>query len=231
MNDLFDPEKLRPAQYAFTPDPRTLAFKRINFETREERFLTIDDYHKNVEPYELHEGVPENVRIHFDTARNIYLYAWLVYRFYPVAEHHAYISIEYALREKIGEECGAHPDYPGKKPTLKPLLRYAIDHELLKNENFEAYRSRGEIRSRQRYEMEKRQEMQDKGLSEITLDYSEVEITEEDLADYDYLEVILEAIPNLRNDYSHGSSTLHNHAINGIKIAWEIISQLYDRPA
>ena len=142
MNNLFDPEKLRPAQYAFTPDPRTLIFKRINVKTGEERFLNINDYHKNVEAYELHSGVPEHIRVHFDTARNLYLYAWLVYRFYPVAEHHAYISLEYALREKIGKKCADDPEYPSKNPTLKPLLRYAIDHGLLKNENFEANRSK-----------------------------------------------------------------------------------------
>jgi len=38
----------------------------------------------------------------------------------------------------------------GKRPTLRPLLKYAVDHGLVKNEGFSAWQNRGEIRSRSR---------------------------------------------------------------------------------
>src|SRR5437870_1407928 len=54
--------------------------------------------------YALSPAVPHDVCVHWDTARNLWLHAWFVYRFYPVAEMHAYSTLEMALRLRLGAE-------------------------------------------------------------------------------------------------------------------------------
>ncbi len=78
-----------------------------------------------------------------------YLYAWFAYRFYPVAEYQGIACLELALRERLKEEIRTGK-IKGKRPTLRPLLKYAVDHGLVKNEGFSAWQNRGEIRSRSR---------------------------------------------------------------------------------
>jgi hypothetical protein len=48
--------------------------------------VTLAERYADVSQFELIQSVPLNVRVHFETAKNLYLYAWFVYRFYPVAE-------------------------------------------------------------------------------------------------------------------------------------------------
>jgi len=47
----------------------------------------------------LNDTVPEKIREHFETTKNLLLYSWFVYRFIPVAEFHAATTLEYALKE------------------------------------------------------------------------------------------------------------------------------------
>ena len=126
--------------------------------------------------------------LQFETARNVYLYSWFVYRFYPVAEHQSLACLELALRERLKEEIRTG-EIKGKRPTLRPLLKYAIEHGLVKNEGFATWRNRGEINSRQRLKMEKLREMSEKNLTEIAWDESEIKITAEDL-DWDYVKML-----------------------------------------
>ncbi len=101
---LFHPEHLRPTSYVCTPDPRNASFVTFDRESGEMRSLEVSDYHRAVATHMLNKAVPEDITIHFDTARNLYLYAWFVYRFYPVAEHHALACLELALRERYEKE-------------------------------------------------------------------------------------------------------------------------------
>ncbi|MEP6875766.1 MAG: hypothetical protein ABI887_15505 [Burkholderiales bacterium] len=39
-----------------------------------------EDRYENISRFELHGDVCTDVRVHFDTARNLYLYAWFVVR-------------------------------------------------------------------------------------------------------------------------------------------------------
>lgn len=49
----------------------------------------------------LDEAVPEHVRTHFETAKNVLLYSWCVYRFHMVAELYALSTLEFAFRERL----------------------------------------------------------------------------------------------------------------------------------
>lgn len=227
-----DADGLRTPNNNCAPDPRTLFFVRVNPETGETQPLSQADQHESVVAYSLSEAVPEDVRILFDTARNLYLYSWFVYRFYNVAEQQVFACLEMALRERLKEEMPLPEEYwpkkaRGRSPTLRPMLRYVIDRGYIQNEGFRTWRDRGIVRAQQRYEMEKSEEMREKGLESIELDYSEVIVIDEDLQDYDYLSVLLTYIPSTRNNYAHGSGMLHNQVLHSFEVVSEIINQLF----
>ncbi len=229
---IFEHDGLRTPEHLCDPDPRTRYFVRVDPETGVTQPLTKSDQYESVATYTLSEAVPVDVRIVFDTARNLYLYAWFVYRFYNVAEQQVFACLEMALRERLKDEMPLPEEYWSKNkkdqtPSLKPMLRYVIDIGYIRNENFQTWRDRGIIRSRQRYELEKTQEMQDKGLDSIELDYSKVVVTDEDRGDYDYLNILLKHIPNTRNDYAHGSGTLHNQVLHSFEVVSELVNQLF----
>ena len=231
MEQPFDPEKLRPLAFVCEPDPRSTAFGRIDPTTGTARIIELSDHYEAIAPLTLHTGVPEDVVQQFETARNLYLYAWFVYRFYVVAEHHSLACLELALRDRLKDEISAGKiDYKGKRPTLQPLLKYAVEQGMVRNEGFETWRNRGVIRSRARARMEKLQEMSEKNLEEMTWDESDIEVTPEDL-DWDYATILVEFLPKLRNEYAHGSTNLHNLTLNSIQIVSEIINQIYPLPA
>jgi len=224
----YDLEGLRPAEHACEPDPRNTMFVRIDRSNGTSRPMELTDHHELISAYALHGGVPQEIVMHFETARNVYLYAWFVYRFYPVAEHQILACLELALRERLKEEISLGK-FKGKRPTLRPLLKYGIDHGLVRNEGFSAWQNRGEIRSRARVEMEKFREATEKGLTEFTWDESDIQITAEDL-EWDYVKMLPELLPTVRNDYAHGSTELHNWALRSFQIVSEIINQLWPPP-
>jgi hypothetical protein len=231
MEQPFDLEKLRPAAFVCEPDPRSTSYVKIDLATGASRNIELSDHHEAIAALTLHTGVPEHVVQQFETARNLYLYAWFVYRFYVVAEHHSLACLELALRDRLKDEISAGKiDYRGKKPTLQPLLKYAVEQGMVRNEGFEIWRNRGVIRSRARVGMEKLQEMSEKNPDEMTWDESDIEVTPEDL-DWDYVSGLVDFLPKLRNEYAHGSTNLHNLTLNSIQIVSEIINQLYPLPA
>ncbi len=228
----FDCDGLRTPEHLCEPDPRTQSFVRVDNESGVIRPLSQADQYDSITKYTLLEEVPEKVRILFDTARNLYFYAWFVYRFYNVAEQQVFACLEMALRERLKDEMPLPEEYWPKKrndqpPSLRPMLRYVIDRGYIKNEGFRTWRDRGNIRARQRHEMEKLQEMQEKGLESMELDYSEVVVTDEDLQDYDYLDVLLKYIPSARNNYAHGSGMLHNQVLHSFEVVSELVNQLF----
>jgi len=226
---IFDPEKLRPPEYVGEADPRSTMFVKMDRTTGTYQAITLVDHHDEISAFALHAGVPQEIVLHYETARNVYLYAWFVYRFYPVAEHQVLACLELALRERLKDEIRTGK-IKGKRPTLRPLLKYVVAHGLVGNEGFSQWQNRGAIRSRARVEMEKIREMSDKGLTEITWDESDVQITAEDL-DWDYVKMLPGLLPMVRNEYAHGSTELHNWALRSFQIVSEIINQLYRMPA
>ena len=230
--DPFKPDGLRPPEYVCSPDPRTHMFIIQNEETGHSKPIAQYDQYEAVSRYDISVAVPENVRTLFDTARNLYLYAWFIYRFYNIAEQQVFACLEMALRERLRDEFPLPESYwPKKKkkqmPSIKPMLRYVIDKGYIHNEGFRAWRERGEIRARQRYEIEKIQEMDEKGLESMELDYSDVVITDQDREDYDYLQVLLNYIADARNNYAHGSGLLHNQVLHSFEVVSELINQLF----
>jgi hypothetical protein len=110
-------------------DSRWGAFVLRNRETGAIRNLTLRDRYSDIEAITLATAVPEAIREHFDTARNLLLYSWFVYRFIPVAELHAFSTVEYALRIKSGRP----------NSMLKELFKLAIEKKWIKDSGFHYY--------------------------------------------------------------------------------------------
>lgn len=228
MEQKYDMEGLRPAEYVCEPDPRSTMLVRVDLITGTLRPIELADHPEQISNYVLHAGVPREIVLQFETARNVYLYACFVYRFYPVAEHPSLACLELALRERLKEEIRIGK-IKGKRSTLYPLLKYAVEHELVRNEGFSAWQNRGEIRRRARVEMEKMKEASEKGLTEITWEESDIKTAAEDL-DWDCVKMLPDLLPMMRNEYAHGSTELHNWALRSFQIVSEIINQLYQAP-
>lgn len=230
MEQIIDPERLRPAAFVCQMDRRNAGLVKVDRISGAVEAFTLDDHHEAIAELTLNAAVPADIAQQFETTRNLYLYAWFVYRFYNVAEQHSLACLELALRERLKTEidAGKIPS-KSKRPTLHPLLKYAVEQGLIRNEGFETWRNRGVINSRERVSMEKLREMTENNLKEISWDESQIEITEEDL-DWDFARMLVEVLPRQRNDYAHGSTVLHNQVLSTIRIVCESINQLYPHP-
>jgi hypothetical protein len=223
----FHPELLRPLEQVCKPDPRNTSFVTPDHETGNYIPLELRDLHEAVSKHALHAKVPEDIMMQFETARNLYLHAWFVYRFYPVCEHHALACLELALRKRYEPE--APKKYRNKrdgKLYLKGALHYTIDRGHVKHEGFRRWREAAQQRALLRYQMKKTDEMYAKGLKTIDLDYSEVTVTDAD-RNWEYLKFLADFLPELRNNYAHGTSMLHNQVLTTLEVVSEIINQIY----
>lgn len=213
------PDYLRAPSNACRPDPRNESSK---FAEEYGLGRSLDSHHAAVSTLVLNDGVSEAIRIQFETSKNLYLYAWFVYRFYPVAELHAFTCLELALRNRFSHEFPPREHGPG----LRKLLEHAIETNALKNEKFEVWRRTTELRARNRAVYELIERMNELGLAEAEFNEASVVVTDED-RDHDYLATLRESVPKIRNHYGHGSSTLHNQGIGTLRLVQEIINQLW----
>lgn len=222
----FDPELLRPIERIWEPDLRNTGYVRFDHATGEWIHVNIRDQHEAISQIMLHSDVPKDILTQFETARNLYLYAWFVYRFYPVAEHQALTCLEFALRERYEAEAPRAYRSNDGKLYLKGSLRYAIERGYVKHEEFCRWHESARLRATYRYEQEKLQEMDANGLTQIDLDYSEVMVTDAD-RNWEYLNTLLQYLPGLRNQYAHGTTLLHNRVLTILETVSEVINQIY----
>ncbi|MHB1528004.1 MAG: hypothetical protein ACYCXT_01020 [Acidiferrobacteraceae bacterium] len=194
-------ERLRTPENVCAPDPRQEAFVNVGSNGFSRR--TMDDHFSEVTEIALHEGVPERVRVHFETSRNLLLYSWFVYRFIVVAEQHVFASVEYALKEKYSETQGG----------LKRLLQRAVDDGLIKDKGFRVCRRAVECDENYRHEM-----------ADIS-GYLQAEPEQRDIQKY--CNILVETLPYLRNELAHGSDMVHPGGYLTLEICADLINQLY----
>lgn len=227
MNQVVDEcEQLRMPERVCEPDPRTHIYANIDKNTGETSPRILKNQYDAVACFVLNVTVPKNVAIHFETAKNLFLYAWFVYRFYPVAEQHALGSLEFALRERF-------PDFVTEQSKkrgfgLKKLLNHAIENNHVKNEMFTTLERWARRRAEGRHAFERMQKMRLTGLNSVQYSDSEIVITQEDL-DCDWLEIFKETIPKIRNNYAHGSAHLMPMGLHTFEMVVELINQLYPK--
>ena len=221
-NELHPADALRTPASALLPDDRTNAFAVID--QGMVRKITQADHHGAIARFELSSAVPIAVRIHFETARNLYLYAWFVYRFYPVAEQHALTSLEFGLRERLVQ--GHLSKSSAERMGLSDLLKRARNHGLISNGALRGCQKWAMEMARQRYSLQQLNVMIEAGSDAMSFDDSHIEPTAEDLA-HDWIDDFIEYLPKIRNDYSHGTGTLHHTVLRTFEIASDLINQLF----
>jgi hypothetical protein len=227
----FDGDRLRSLDHIYEPDPRNACFVSLDDETGHFSPLTIQGQHDDVATITLHLGVPEDIVAQLETTKNLYLYAWFVYRFYPVAQHHALTCLELGLRTRFWDDIRANlVPSRGKKPMLKDLLRFAISTGVVTNQGFSAWHDIVWKRARYRVEQARFHKMLEEKITSMVWDECLVSVTDEDER-VDYVGMLLDTIPQIRNSYAHGSSSLHNQGLHTIQTVAEIINQLFPRPS
>lgn len=96
-------ERLKRLEDICRPDERYLNCVDIDHSTGAVTTTTIEFIYTLVEEIELGAGVPDEVRSHFEIAKNLAVYSWFVYSFNVVAGMQAFASLEMAVREKTGD--------------------------------------------------------------------------------------------------------------------------------
>ena len=219
---------LKTPQNAFDPDPRTKCLVLQDKLSNHIRQVTLADQNELISTFTLSRNVPEEVIIHFETAKNLYLYSWFVFRFYPVAEQQALTTLEYALRLGCPEFVKQYTDTNrfNNEPGLKTLIKHAAKIGKIKNELFPSRLTWASQRAKNRFSYLKLNEMTEAGLNETGCDDSSIEPSQDDL-NYDWIADFIEHIPALRNDLAHGSPTLHHTVIHTFDIVSSIINMLF----
>lgn len=225
----FDAELLRPLEHIGDADPRNPGFTVFD-RVRGIRSKELADHHAAIAEIVLDEEVPREIRIAFDTVRNLYLYSWFVYRFFPIAEHQAFVCLELALRSRFANERPKRLNKRGReiRPSLREWLRFAVDGGHLRNEGFKRWHEIAERRARSRYDMEQLREMIERNLTSQEVDYSKATVTDGD-RDFSYLSTLVEGFTLRRNSYAHGSHSLHNQVRGTIELVAEMINQIHVR--
>jgi hypothetical protein len=113
------------------PDERLRDIVSLDRATGQTCALAIGDLHAMVEPLELSESVPQDVRLQFDTARHAFVYSWFCYDLATLAEAHAYGALENGLRLRA-LEAKRKPERPG----MKGLLKLAVQEDWLPGAEF-----------------------------------------------------------------------------------------------
>lgn len=224
-------EQLRNPKNIHHPDPRTKNLILVEKSNEFPRSLTIEDQYACISNFKLSSAVPECITTHFETAKNLYLYAWHVYRFYQVAEQHAFATLEYALRLRLPEYVDRFKNEKrGREPTLSLLLKHAKEAEILKNHLFPSRKLWATKMAKDRFISELRLQKFTEGIYEFEYDDSLVSPTNEDM-NYDWISGFIKSMPKIRNSLAHGTSMLHPMVIHTFDVVSSIINQLYPETA
>lgn len=197
------------------PDSRSTVWVKINERTGEQEPITLRDHYERAQSIVIHDSVSEKVYHHLLGAKHLLLYSWYVYRFLPIAYSQALSSVEFALKEKAKlENC----DF-GSKRGFKALFKVAINEGWIRNEDLKFYPQYYKWTSERHAEL---RELADahfgkKHHSKPTTQSPETP---------DYLAILVDWLPMMRNDLAHGSSYL-NTTYNEVEICADVVNALF----
>ena len=219
-------EKLRNATTALEPDARACSTGAIRADGTAS-MVTLEDRHAAVSGFDLTLAVPLNIRVHFETAKNLYLYAWFVYRFYPVAEQQALVTLEFGLRERLAM---LYPDLYGPNskwiPSLFRMLEAAREDGLISNTGMRVTERWAMRRARDRVSGDATRRLVESDAEFIEFDPDNAVPEPQDYSD-DALSIFMETLPAIRNTYAHGSAMLHPTVLGTFEIVTDLVNQLY----
>lgn len=214
-------ERLRSLDFLSAPDIRNNA-------TETPFQFTLADHHARISSIHLNSSVPEPIAIHFETTRNLYLYAWFVFRFFMVAKTHAFSTLEMGLKHRLPNRLPEpYQRSKQKHPMLAGLLAYAIDEGIVQNQGFRRWHDEALHKALQRQSIERIQAMIEQQLDSLEYDEHELpEIRPEDQR-WDLVSVLREGLPKARNSLAHGSTELTDQVFGDIELVAEILNQLF----
>jgi len=210
----------------YLPDPRENLTK-IDLNTFQSVERTIEDHHRGIAEYSLLDSVPEEITTQYEVARNIYLYAWHAYRFYMVAEHQVLVVLEFAVKRAVGKKkIKRFGEKQRKGSGLAACLCYINNKGLIKNEDFESWHRSRQQCAESKFQMDMIREMSEKGIDEFAYDPDEINV-EDFPYEHDYMAILQESLPYIRNDHAHGTTTLHRQVLGSFDVVSTIINKLY----
>lgn len=190
-------------------------------------------HYSRIDEYVMHKGVPDSIRGYFATAKNILLYTWLSFDLYPVAELHVLITLEMALRERIGEdgmaEIRLRDKKKGRGTGMQSYIKYAICQGWVKNEDFSAWHRAPLNQALHEQRVKAVELMKERGVDGIDLNEVELLIPKEN--NFDFLSTLTNWTNQARNGHAHGSGYLYPAEVwNNFEMVTEFINVLFPVP-
>ena len=122
-------DSLKQFEELCQPDVRQKFFARVDASSPSgHRSVTLKDFYETAESIQLHDGVPEQIRDQFQTARNLIIYSWFYYPLNVTADLCAYATAEHALRIKAGKASA--------RSSFRRLLKKAVEENWIRDEHF-----------------------------------------------------------------------------------------------
>lgn len=202
-------DPLKPPDQVDQPDERSASFLKA-----------LADRHAELAAIRLLEGVPTDVAQLFETAKNVSLYSWYVYRFHQVAEAVAFQALEAGLRMR----CHEDRTYKGGG-KLSSYLRHAEASGWLGNRDFDVVRRQAVARAQIRAVIGQIQQMQGAGPTPV-LPPTEEDI-ERELTEMTYVKNLINAIPTHRNELAHGSGMLMPNSARTLRLVAELLNAVF----
>src|SRR6267378_439361 len=203
---------LKPLNEVLLPDPRFEFFAVQSGNSS--RPFELADMHGRLNLSKLDAIVPEVVRHQFETAKNLVLYSWLVFEFHTIGELQAYASLELALRTRFPEakQKRRRKGREIMEPlSLGPLLQMAVKEGVIIAEKLPAW-------ERAKFASEWYQK-------EYNLQTGAQRTSAE------WLQLVIEHIPNFRNNLAHGNRRLYLEAsLRQLETCSDLINQLFSSP-
>mgnify|MGYP001813515653 CR=1 FL=1 len=188
------------------PDERMLHYVLYDPTTGESRRQELEDHFEQVASFVLNDSVPDSIHVQFNIAKNVLVYTWFEYSLFPVAALQAFTTLEFALRERLGERVIAELKKQRKK-GLYAYIEYSIEQGWINNEDFSAWHRTPMLRAKDEYLIKKINEMDEMGLDSMEVDFDEAEMP--DTNTIDYLAILLRTANKIRNRHAHGEYILH----------------------
>lgn len=188
------------------------SFKQLDevFESEVKSNYSFEEFYHRVAEISLLDTAPQNIHLHFNTAKNLMLYSWFVSRFHHVSELHAFSTIELAIRTKIemvtNNKC--------KIRNLKNLLEHAIRQKWIIDDGFPKM-----VEKKMR--LKEYQEM----LESVGINSTK----EEEIDIQKYSKTLINYFPTLRNLFAHGSNSILPSYLDLLDTCRYLINQLFNK--
>lgn len=206
-------DPLKPLDEVLVPDGRSVALNG-----------TLEDRHRLLSEIVLSASVPTDVQQLFETAKNVALYAWFVYRFHQVAESVAFQALEMGLRKRREQAQGRKAK--NNERSLSLYFKFAVESGWIRNEGFSDLRDIARARAFTRMviaTIERHPGVEIMPLPQL----SEADIDVE-LGKLSYVESLTTALPTIRNELAHGSRMLHPNSAKTLRVVAEMLNQVFD---